>query len=116
MVGWYLDVIVGYLIRLVIRLVKAHGTDAWPVEKAKVSASSCPPAPYGGPFAEVCYTYVHEGGYFSGIHRRGFILRSSAEDYAARFPTDSGMIVRLKPRQPETSIVCDEDQIRTSWS
>ena len=114
MVGWYLDIVVGYLIRLVIRLVRTRGSDAWLTEKAKVSASSCPSAPYGGPRAEVGYTYVHEGSYFSGMYRRGFILRSSAEDYAALFPADSDVVIRLKPGEPETSIIRDDDQIRTN--
>jgi hypothetical protein len=48
------------------------------------------------------------------MHRRGFILRSSAEDYAARFPADSDVVIRLKPGEPETSIIRDDDQIRTN--
>ena len=99
-----------YLIRLVIRMVKARASDTWPVVKGTVSTSNCPPASYGGPVAEVVYTYIHEGSYFSAIHRKPFLLHASAQDYAAQFPTGSDIIARVKPGQPETSIVCDVDQ------
>jgi hypothetical protein len=110
MVGWYFDIVIGFLIRIVIRLVRARGSSTWPVEKARVSDSRCPAAPYGGAVAEVVYTYIHEGSYFSGIHRQPFLLRGSAEDYAARFPAGSDVMRRVKRGEPEVSIVCDEDQ------
>jgi len=65
---------------------------------------------YGGPVAEVGYTYTHEGEYFSGVHRKPFLLRSSAENYAAQFPASSDVIIRAKTANPQVSIVCDEDQ------
>ena len=37
MVGWYFDVIVGFLIRTVIRFVKLRSSEAWPVEKYNFS-------------------------------------------------------------------------------
>jgi|HubBroStandDraft_1064217.scaffolds.fasta_scaffold54895_1 hypothetical protein len=109
MVGWYLEVVVGYLIRIVIRAVRARGSSTWPLEKATVSDSRCPVAPYGGPVAEVGYTYTHEGRYFAGVHRMP-LLRGSAEDYVARFPASSDVVIRVKPGEPEVSLVCDEDQ------
>jgi hypothetical protein len=42
MVGWYLDVVVGYLLRIVIRGVRARGSCTWPVEKATVSIHDVP--------------------------------------------------------------------------
>jgi hypothetical protein len=72
MVGWYLDVVVGYLIRIVIRGVRARGSSTWPVEKATVSDSRCPVAPYGGPVAAIGYTYTHEGHYFAWGSQNAF--------------------------------------------
>ncbi len=108
--GWYVDILVGYLIRIIIRTIKARGSSTWPLEKAKVTGSRCDGAAYGGPVAEVTYAYHHEGEYCSGMHREPFLLRSSAEGYTARFPTDGDVIVRVKPGQPEMSVVCDDDQ------
>jgi hypothetical protein len=110
MFGWYFDVLVGYLIRTVIRTLKARGSGHWPVERAKVTGSRCDDAAYGGPVAEVTYTFTHNGEYCSGMHREPFLLSDSAKNYAERFPEGGEFIVRVKPREPETSIVCDDDQ------
>jgi len=96
MISWYFDIVIGYLIRTVIRIVKARGSNAWPVNKATVANSGCPAFSYGGPVAEVGYTYIYEGGYYSGVHREPFLLRGSAKEYAARFSTVSGIIIRVK--------------------
>jgi hypothetical protein len=53
MIGWYFDVVVGFLIHTVIRFVKLRSSEAWPVEKGTISAATCPAAVYGGPVAEL---------------------------------------------------------------
>lgn len=110
--GWYLDVVVGYLIRSIVRLVKLHRSDGWPLENAVVSGSRCPPAPYGGPVAEISYTYNYAGSYYAGVHREPFLWRSSAEDYAARFISGNHIVIRVNPKRPEISIVRQDDQTR----
>jgi hypothetical protein len=110
MIGWYFDVVIGYLIRTLIRMVKARRSNAWPVNKATVTSSYCPPFSYGGPVAEIGYTYIHEGGYYYGVHREPFLLDGSAKEYAARFLRGNGIVIRVKLGQPEISLVCDEDQ------
>ena len=110
MIGWYFDVVIGYLIRTVICLVKARRSNAWPVNKATVASSFCPAFSYGGSVAEVGYTYIHEGSYYYGVHREPFLLHGSAKEYAARFLRGGGIIIRVKPGEPETSLVRDEDQ------
>ena len=110
--GWYIDIVIGYLIRAVIRLVKLHKSDSWSLEDAVVSSSTCPPAPYGGPVAEIGCTYNHAGGYYASVHSEPFILRSSAEEYAATFAVGAHITIRIDPRQPETSILREDDQTR----
>jgi hypothetical protein len=99
-----------YLIRIVIRMKKERGSSSRPVEKGTVTGSSCEAAPYGGPVAEITYTYTHKGEYFSGMNREPFILSSSAEEYVARFRAGGDVIVRVKPGEPEASIVREDDQ------
>ncbi len=108
--GWYVDILVGYLIRILIRTVKARGSDHWPIEKAKITGSRCDGAAYGGPVAEVTYAYHREGEYCSGMHREPFLLVGSAEEYVARFREGGDVIVRVKPGEPEVSIVRQRDQ------
>lgn len=112
MLGWYLDILIGYLIRYIVRFVKLQRSEDWPLENAVVSGSRCPPAPSGGRVAEVAYTYTHRGEYYAGVHREPFILRSSAEDCAARFITGNHIVIRVDPKRPEISIVRQDDQTR----
>lgn len=64
---------------------------------------------YGGPVAELGYTYIYKGGYYSGVHRKAFILRGSAENYASQIVIGSQIAVRVKPTQPETSVVAVDE-------
>ena len=109
MIGWYFDIVVGFLIRTVVRFVKIRSSETWPVEKGTISSARCPPAVYGGPVAELGYTYIHKGEYYSGVHGKAFMLRGSAEDYVSRIVIGSQIAVRVKPTQPETSVVAVDE-------
>ena len=109
MIGWYCDVVVGFLIRTVVRFVKIRSSRTWPVEKDTISSTTYPTAAYGGPVAELGYTYIHKGEYYSGMHRKSFMLRSSAEDYVSHIVIGSQIAVRVKPSQPETSVVAVDE-------
>ena len=105
MIGWYFDIVVGFLIRTVVRFVRIRSSETWPVEKGTISSATCPLAAYGGPVAELVYTYIHKGEYYSGVHRKAFMLRGSAEDFVSKIVIGSQIAVRVKPTQPETSVV-----------
>ena len=105
MIGWYFDVVVGFLIRTVIRFVKLRSSGAWPVENGTLVAATCPAASYGGPVAELGYTYIHNGEYYSGVQTKAFMLKSSAEDYVSKIHIGSQIAVRVKPTDPEKSVV-----------
>jgi hypothetical protein len=109
--GWYLDVLVGYLLRMLIRTVKARGSNRWPLEKALITDSRVDRAAYGGRVAEVTYAFHHEGEYCSGMHREPFLLVDSAEEYVARFREGGDVIVRVRPGEPEMSIIRQRDQV-----
>jgi hypothetical protein len=109
MIGWYFDIVVGFLIRTVIRFLKVRNSKTWPVEKGTICSATCPGAVYGGPVAELGYTYIHKGEYYSGVHRKAFMLRGSAEDYVSRIVIGSQIAVRVKPTQPETSVVAIDE-------
>ena len=102
--GWYFDVVVGFLIRTVIRFVKLRSSEAWPVENGTISSATCPTG-YGGPVAELGYMYIHKGEYYSGVHTKAFMLKSSAEDYVSKIHIGAQIAVRVKPPDPETSVI-----------
>ena len=109
MIGWYFDIVVGFLIRTVVRFVKIRSSKTWPVAKGTISSATCPTAVHGGPVAELGYTYIHQGEYYSGVHRKAFMLRGSAEDYVSQIVIGSQIAVRVKPTQPETSVVAVDE-------
>jgi Protein of unknown function (DUF3592) len=103
--GWYLDVLIGYAIRTLIRFVRTLQSEKWPVEKGTVSSAICPSAVYGGPVAEIGYTYIYNGEYYSGIHTKAFLLRESAQAYVSGVIVGGQMPVRVNPAQPERSVL-----------
>src|SRR5208282_3320787 len=68
--GWFLDIFIEYLVRVVVGVIKTRGKDAWPVVKATVAESYCPAAGFGCPVAEVYYEYVVDGKLYTGIHQK----------------------------------------------
>jgi hypothetical protein len=106
MIGWYLDIIVGYLVRTLVRFVRIRQSEGWPVEKGTISSAVCAPASFGQ-VAELGYTYIHKGEYYSGVHRKAFLLKSSAEAYLGQILVGAEIPVRVKPTQAETSVVVE---------
>ena len=45
--GWFVDIFVEYLFRVMTRMIKRRGSGTWPVAKATVTRSGCPRAMYG---------------------------------------------------------------------
>jgi len=102
--GWYLDIVVGYLIRSVIRFVRTWRGKKWPIEKGTISRTTCPLQPIGGPVAEIGYTYIHNGEYYSGVYRKAFLSSGSAKAYIDQFVLGTEIYLRVNPTQPKTSV------------
>ena len=111
--GWFLDILIGYLVRVLIHLSKARGSQRWPIEVAIVHTTSAPYS-YGGRVAEVIYSYRYQGHYLSGTHQKPFISHASAKQYLAGFPKDTRFSVRVNPANPKISVVREEDQDQTA--
>jgi len=109
--GWFVDIFVEYLFRVMTRMLKGRGSRAWPVAKATVTSSSCPRAMYGCDVAAVYYTYRVDGELYTGTNEKPFISPSSGEEYIGRFAPGTEFSVRVKPQDPTVSIVREGDQI-----
>jgi hypothetical protein len=44
MIGWYFDIVVGFLIRAVVRFVKIRSSETWPVEMSRRARFQAQPA------------------------------------------------------------------------
>lgn len=105
MVAWFIDIFVAYLFRVIVRMIKARGSGAWPIETATVISSDCPYARYACDVAVVTYNYRVAGEFYAGVNEKPFIVHRSAEDYVRDFAPGTEFPVRVKPGDPWVSIV-----------
>jgi len=104
MPGFFLVIIVEYLIRVTGRAIKRRWSRSWPTTKATIvsathdKTSSCD-------LAEVVYAYHFNGERYSGRNKKPFLFSSNAEIYVRDFPPGTEFTVRVKPDHPEVSIV-----------
>jgi hypothetical protein len=111
MLGWFLDDIVVFRFRTILRYVRQVRSRNWPVASGTVEESRCVEcAMY--PSAQLVYSYTVLGKGHSGTYKRGFWYRSSAKRYASRFTPSSRLVVRYRPDVPAESFIREEDQTR----
>lgn len=110
--GLVLDIFVVYLLRVLVRTWKRRGTFGWTLQQASIESISCPLTTWGCPIAEVVCLYKIGDETYSGSDDIPFIWRSSAEDYVRRHPEGSTLLVRVKPGDPEISVLRTGDQVR----
>jgi len=112
--GWFLDVWVGYLVSLVmiqVRKRRSHRYSNWRETPATILGVSWRELFWmERPVVEFVYAYHIEGGFYGGVDKKPFCFKSSAQNYASRFVKGDTLIVRVKPGEPEVSVVLDEDQ------
>lgn len=104
MAGFFLEVIVEYLIRALGRAIKRRRSRAWPTVSATVTSSECPKNS-GCNLAEVSYLYRFNGERYAGRDKKPFWFSVNAEIYIRDFPPGTEITVRVKPKDPEVSIV-----------
>jgi hypothetical protein len=114
--GWFIDIVVEYLFRTIMRMIKRRGSRSWPIAKATVTSSAFQPASYGCDIAEVCYAYCVESELYTDINKKPFMSDHWAKDYVDYFRPDTGLTVRVKPGDPSVSIVREDDQTWTDHS
>lgn len=56
--GWFVDIFVEFVARVLIRGVQLLRSHSWPVAPATVLSTECHPATYGCTVATVYYEYV----------------------------------------------------------
>lgn len=108
--GLFIDIYIEYFIRLIVRLIRDHKSRNWPAVEATISSTDSERLGYACPCAQLNYIYQVSAESYSGSHVRGFILRSSAEDFAGEFLNRGKAVVRIKPGDPEHSVLRYDDQ------
>jgi hypothetical protein len=106
--GLSIRLVVG-LFRLAQRRINVIGSTAWPIADGKVFGCAVQRDDLQGWVAEITYSYVAFGEYYSGTYRRGFRRKRKAEAFRGRFPGTTPIPVRYKAEQPEVSTLLLRD-------
>ncbi len=106
--GFFIDVIVGYIVRSMRNARRSGGSTEWVLVEAIVTADPIKSSGYGGTSVEIVYSYRFQGELYTGLHEEPFFLPDS--EYMERFAKGRTFMVRVKPDEPEVSVVHDGDQ------
>lgn len=113
MAGWFLDIFVVYLFKAVLRLVRTWRSERWPLERATVRRSVVVGhGGFGCTCTEVQYTYKIDDALHSGTDEKPFLISTFAEDFTSKFRPGRNIAIRVKPQDPEVSVLRFEDQRR----
>jgi hypothetical protein len=104
MAGWFLDIFIEYIFRMLVRATKLLRSRNWPIVKATVLSAECPHASYGCTVATVYYEYAINSEKYGTAYEKPFISRDSGADYAAQFVKGMDLKVRVKPSNPTVSV------------
>src|ERR1700730_13778359 len=88
--------------------LNGFGSGKWPSVTATITAEPMRIDRFGGNTVEIVYAYRFEGELYTGLHEEPCFFSES--DYMERFPKGRSFMVRVKPGEPEISVVRDEDQ------
>src|SRR3954462_3506620 len=95
--------------RLSARRIRVIGSSAWPMANGRVFDGAVVQDDIQGWAAELTYSYDAFGEYYSGLYRRGFRRKKSAEAFLEPLPRETPIPVRYKAEKPEISTVLSAD-------
>jgi hypothetical protein len=72
---------------------------------------NCRPSGFGCGLGEITYQYRVAGELYTGSYARPFILTNSAESYISEHQVGSAVALRVNSTMPESSLVCNRDDI-----
>ncbi len=96
-----------YIFRAAIQLIQSHKARSWPTVQAKVITAT--DGFEGCPTAEVTYKYRVDGELYTASHTEPFLFGSSQKCFLAQCDPDNEILVRVKPRQPGSSVLRERD-------
>lgn len=102
--GWYLDVLVAYLFRIIARSIMTLRSRRWPTRKATVTRSDSPNG-FACEVVKVVYTYSFNGDHYGGTDTKPFLFKQIAEINTKEFPSGKEITVRVNPDNPSVSVL-----------
>jgi hypothetical protein len=106
----YLLKVIAYTFNAGAHWLRLCGTGEWPLAYATITAPPTSSPGLGCPKAEIVYSYRIDGELYTRIHGESLSMADSLAAYVARFREGRSLVVRVKPGNPDVSIVCEADQ------
>ncbi len=110
--GLVLDIFVEYIARVVMRIAQLIRSRSWPSVTAKVTSSFYVKAGCGCDIVEIHYKYRVDGQSYTGTYKKPW-FGSWGDEYAARIPRGTELIIRIKPGNPSISVMEKESPVST---
>ena len=101
MAGWFVDIFVEWIVRMIAKLVHRVQSRSWPHVQAIITAVRCERAGYGCHLADVHFDYEFEGTEFSGLHEEPFLVHDLGTDYCLDHPAGTKAPIRVNPHDPK---------------
>jgi hypothetical protein len=98
-----------YLFRSIGTWLASYGARKWATADAIVTEDPVRVAGFPDSTVEIVYSYRVGGELYAGLHEEPAFMGSGSE-YMERFPKGRNFVVRVKPGEPEVSVVRDDDQ------
>jgi hypothetical protein len=102
--GFGLDRLIEFFLRLAIKFARRIGTSDWPVYKAVVISSKLSFGVTSCLLVTIRYKYRSADKRYEGTYKQPFINRNYAEAYLRRYPGGSEFPVIVSPHLPSWSI------------
>lgn len=102
--GWFADIFIEWIIRMIVMSARRIKSLSWPVVTATVTNSVHSRASYGCDTADIHFDYSFGDQDFSGFHEEPVLLGESGQAFAQRFPEGAQIKVRVKPSNPDTTV------------
>jgi hypothetical protein len=106
----YLLKAIAYAFDVLVHALRVSGSGRWPLANATVTAPPLDSSGFGCPHVEIVYSYRVKGELYAGIHTESFFSTDSVTEYVERFAEARSVVVRVKPGNPEVSVVREDDQ------
>src|SRR5579863_4045583 len=107
--GWFLDRILVFLIRSILRFIREIRSHRWSRTEAIVDGAYAPQGEYF-PYASLAYLYSVGGAEHAGRYERAFFTEWAASDFANQYADGVKIVIRFRSRQPDRSYFSEDDQ------
>jgi hypothetical protein len=108
--GLLIDAFLVYAFKATRNWLRGRGSEKWPSVNATITTRPTSSPGFGCDTVEIVYSYRFEGELYTGLHEEPFLFVGSLPGYVGRFPKGASFVVRVKPGEPEVSVVREDDQ------